>query len=211
MTREEAIRTLKEHKITFQHDFGWSASTLEAIEMAIKALEQESCEDAISLKAVIEWLKTKDIIKLSSQEETARKELKALSSVKPQEPCDCISRKTLIEYANNLKEGIGITANDIARFPSIQPKPKTGHWEWVQYDSNPNIGNWHCSECNRIVSGAISAVNPVYVYKYCPNCGAKMVEPQESKKVNCESTKCENCINHNYCDYEPWESEKTDI
>ncbi|MCR5255061.1 MAG: hypothetical protein K6D96_03945 [Acetatifactor sp.] len=47
---------------------------------------QEPCEDAISLEAVIEWLKAKDIIKLSSQEDTARKELKALSSGKLQ-PC----------------------------------------------------------------------------------------------------------------------------
>lgn len=51
---------------------------------------------------------------------------------------------------------------------------KTGRWEWVQYDSNPNIGNWHCSECDRMISGAITSYNPVYVYKYCPNCGAKM-------------------------------------
>ena len=51
---------------------------------------------------------------------------------------------------------------------------KTGHWEWVQYDYNPKLGNWHCSECNRIVSGAITAVNPVYAYKYCPDCGVKM-------------------------------------
>jgi len=29
------------------------------------------------------------------------------------------------------------------------------------------------------------------------------VTQQYSKKVNCKSTKCENCINHNYCDYEP--------
>ena len=40
----------------------------------------------INEEAVIEWLKAKDIIKLSSQEETARKELKALLSIKPQEP-----------------------------------------------------------------------------------------------------------------------------
>lgn len=59
---------------------------------------------------------------------------------------------------------------------------KTGRWEWVQYDSNPNIGNWHCSECNRIVCGAITEANPVYAYKYCPECGARMVEPQESEE-----------------------------
>jgi len=42
-------------------------------------------------------------------------------------------------------------------------------------------------------------------YKFCPNCGRKMVEAQESEKINCKSTKCENCINHNYCDYESQE------
>ena len=25
-------------------------------------------------------------------------------------------------------------------------------------------------------------------------------EPQESDEINCKSTKCENCTNHNYCD-----------
>lgn len=59
---------------------------------------------------------------------------------------------------------------------ALEQEPKTGHWEWVQYDGNPNIRNWHCSECGRIVSGAITACSPVYSYKFCPNCGAKMNE-----------------------------------
>jgi hypothetical protein len=33
----------------------------------------------------------------------------------------------------------------------------------------------------------------------------KYAEPQESEKINCKTTKCENCKNHNYCDYEPQE------
>ena len=56
-----------------------------SFDIAIKALEQQPCDDAISCEAVIEWLKAKDIIKLSSQEETARKELKALPPVTPQQ------------------------------------------------------------------------------------------------------------------------------
>ena len=44
---------------------------------------------------------------------------------------------------------------------------KTGHWEYVQYDSNPKIGNYHCSVCRHII-------NPFENQKYCPNCGAKM-------------------------------------
>ena len=44
---------------------------------------------------------------------------------------------------------------------------KTGHWEYVQYDSNPKIGNYHCSVCRHIII-------PFENQKYCPNCGAKM-------------------------------------
>lgn len=58
------------------------------IKQAPSVNPQEPSGDLISLETVIEWLKTKDIIKLSSQEETARKELKALPSVK-QEPKYC--------------------------------------------------------------------------------------------------------------------------
>ena len=35
----------------------------------------------------------------------------------------------------------------------------------------------------------------------------EMFGPQESEKINCKTAKCENCTNHNYCDYEPQESE----
>lgn len=101
-----------------------------------------------------------------------------------QEPCyDAISRQAVIDEAFEVDtkeygriDVVGVDAID--SLPSVKPQPKTGRWVWVQYDGNPNIGNWHCSECNRIVCGAITAVNPVYAYKYCPNCGARMVEPQ---------------------------------
>lgn len=47
----------------------------------LPSVNPQPCGDAISLETVIEWLKDKDIIKLSSQEEMARKELKALTPV----------------------------------------------------------------------------------------------------------------------------------
>lgn len=58
-------------------------TTVDACKGAIELLEQTD-GDLISREVVIEWLKGKDIIKLSSQEEAARKELKALSSVELQ-------------------------------------------------------------------------------------------------------------------------------
>ena len=30
----------------------------------------------------------------------------------------------------------------------------------------------------------------------------KYAEPQESEKINCKTTKCEDCVNHGYCEYE---------
>lgn len=57
---------------------------------------------------------------------------------------------------------------------------KVGHWEFVQYDYNPDIGNWHCSECRYI---AVECAEEKYggpKYNYCPKCGAKM-ESEEAK------------------------------
>ena len=52
-TREEAIKNLNEHKTEFTCDFGWNTSVIKSLDMAIKALEQEPCEDAISRQAVL--------------------------------------------------------------------------------------------------------------------------------------------------------------
>lgn len=45
-----------------------------------------------------------------------------------------------------------------------------GEWVWVQYDANPNIGNWHCSECHCIPHGKKEYQRT----NFCPNCGADM-------------------------------------
>ena len=59
---------------------------------------------------------------------------------------------------------------------ALEQEPKTGHWEWVQYDGNPYIGNWHCSECGSIVIECVSKEKKggIPLYKYCPQCGVKI-------------------------------------
>ena len=69
-----------------EQECGNYAITTELYRSVYKGQKIKSTEDVISRQAVIEWLKAKDIIKLSSQEEMARKELKALPSVNLQEP-----------------------------------------------------------------------------------------------------------------------------
>lgn len=52
-----------------------------------------------------------------------------------------------------------------------EPERKTGKWEYVQYDGNPKIGNWHCSNCRVIVNSGFEGTP---VFNYCPICGTKM-------------------------------------
>ncbi len=100
-----------------------------------------------------------------------------------QEPCeDCISRKAVLEYIEGSEAELGhsteneLVCQDIKEFPPVTPQPKIGKWEWVQYDCNPKIGNWHCSECRSIVIECVSKKEKgsIPLYRYCPQCGAKM-------------------------------------
>lgn len=100
---------------------------------------------------------------------------------------DCISRKAVLEPYQTLNDNdticIWLLRKNIEQQPSVIPQPKTGHWEWVQYDYNSKLGDWHCSECKSVVIECVSKEEKggIPLYKYCPQCGAKMVESQESE------------------------------
>lgn len=118
----------------------------------------------------------KDIQEDLRKLEALQKELKALQ----QEPCeDCISRQAVIE----LCEGwwLGHTkeddfATEIRALPSVNPQ-KIGHWI-VGEKYYMGERNGCCSVCEDYYT------NDWFEMKYCPNCGAKMVEQQESEVNN---------------------------
>jgi len=122
---------------------------------------------AISLNAV------KDILKMANMEEfdiVAYRNIMQLPSVKPQEPKYC-DRNICLKNEYN---GIGCDECEVTK----SQEPKTGHWKVVSDGYGDNAYICECSECK----------DTVWVYKdadrkwnYCPNCGAKMVEPQESE------------------------------
>lgn len=73
-----------------------------------------------------------------------------------------------------LSIGIGDSCEDlIIKYLTreISSAERTGEWIWVQYDSNPELGNFHCSECNFIPACFNLARKHL---NYCPNCGARM-------------------------------------
>ena len=142
MTREErekAIRILDDMKVkidipkaaVMQNDKNW------ALDMAIKALEQEPCEDSVSRQAV------KDII----YEE-------------------CSGTKLDIDFAKVL-----LLQRAVKALKPVVPIRSKGHW-----DIKDNMW-WVCSAC-----GCQTRMMKKYnVPRFCPACGAKMVEPQESE------------------------------
>ncbi len=109
-----------------------------------------------------------------------------------QEPCeDCISRAFLIdrvlEKVKTHRSTIEICDKLIPLIkdlPSVQPKPKTGHWIDTEESSISVKGHRHvlheviCSECNGIsyfkgMSGKYIGAN------ICPNCGVRMQAESE--------------------------------
>jgi hypothetical protein len=170
MTREEAISIMSVivHMLEPQYD---TDRIEDAVEMAIKALETASC---IKEKcAYCPHCENCDV-----DDETL--EIRALD----QEPCDdCIKREDALmcltgEWTEPTDELIHRFIRRIRKLPPVTPAEKIGRWEWVQYDGNPNIGNWHCSECRCIfIEGTIKKEkDSIPFYKYCPQCGAKMKE-----------------------------------
>ena len=53
---------------------------------------------------------------------------------------------------------------------------------WIPVDDATHE-DYECDKCGEIVSTYTANISPYEVYRYCPKCGAKMVEPQESEEI----------------------------
>lgn len=112
-------------------------------------------------------------------------ELEERMEILEREPCEgCISRQAVLDKIKEVcfsKEWLEFRCrngsngqrdfiiNYIEQLPSITPQSKTGYWTDVSYI----FGEYKCSEC-----GSLEAKRS----DYCPNCGAKMIKPQENAK-----------------------------
>lgn len=86
---------------------------------------------------------------------------------------DAISRQAAIDLFKKWQPYMATRIYEFEKELYALPpvEQKQGKWEWVQYDANPEIGNFHCSECRYIP--AIFNLSAQRMH-YCPNCGAKM-------------------------------------
>lgn len=91
-----------------------------------------------------------------------------------------MTNEEAIEICRNIMPHRGtpvFEALDLA-IKALEQQPKTGHWIEKE-DCNLDI-YYDCSECGESFC-LIDGTPTDYLYNYCPNCGAKMVEPQESE------------------------------
>ena len=219
MDREQAIKIIKDCK---EKSFNRTLYTLneyyEAVDMAIKALEQQPCEDAIHNEREQAYIKGyEDASKRYRTEPCDNEELDfvqphkkiKVNLIKFDTPyTDAISRQAAIDAIREETCGCAWDAKYILKhLPSVTVQEKAGRWEKHSYFKDAFI----CSACN-------TGGNRVYKdFKYCPNCGAKMIEPQENE-IYCERHLCvSNEYNGIGCDEcevtksrEPQESEVTD-
>ena len=132
MTREDAIERIRVHMIVHEMNESRAIYISEALSMAIKALEQEPCEDCISRQAVLDMattIQTDDFSGNEIIEVVDVDDIKALPSVKPQEP----------------KEGCWIEVID--EIDSLENK--TWHYECsICRSGNSGWGNYkYCPDC----------------------------------------------------------------
>lgn len=101
-----------------------------------------------------------------------------------QEPCeDAISREDTLKA---MIEQLGIRSEDylipaeatlykvVKNMPPVTPQPKTGHWEKT---TDKYCYYYKCSCCGTKIPQ--NEWGSDYFSPYCPECGAKIVEPQE--------------------------------
>lgn len=141
MTREEAIDLLDNLNGMIEDSRNSDYDT--AFKMAVKALEQEPCDDCVRRQEVLAVLKDKWGM-FSDANDAMQESIDTIEALKPVTP---------------------------------KQEPKTGHWiDDGFYAEGHSHKAFHCSKCGHNVLGFKEDLS-----NYCPNCGARMIEPQESE------------------------------
>lgn len=98
------------------------------------------------------------------------------------EPCeDAVSRQAVLDLVVANRTELSWTNvimyssfyKGIIQLPPVTPKQRTGHW--VEIGDEP-YDTWECNNCGFVIDGSGCVDPDEYrdIYKYCPNCGARM-------------------------------------
>ena len=157
--------------------------------MMIKGIVQEPSGDAISKQAVLDLIEhykdMKEIAEIMKCDADAETKCKMISEIvngiphyfKEQEPKTIQEKQAESEkYQKAFDDGYE-NGYAQARF-DYEQEPKTGHW--IEKDGFDGDVYYDCSECGESWT-TIEGTPWDNEWDYCPSCGARMVEPQESE------------------------------
>jgi hypothetical protein len=178
MTREEAINLLAD-----MDSDKYTAREAVALTMAIKALEQQSCEDCISRQEVNKLVD--ELARAISDEKChiqrgrnygrIMHDILELPSVEYETDEDCISRERVLLEINRIGFDAFTSYDYYSNFydfvdglSSEEPERKTGKWVHM-------VGWWECDQCNAEYTEMPTCMGKV-IYEYCPMCGCRMKE-----------------------------------
>jgi hypothetical protein len=180
MTNEEAIKELKIIREDYWDEY---SDTMPALDMAIKALEQQS-EDAISRAETVQFLTNHssdfEDVKIRMAFQAASSLVNNPHNLPPVQP-----KHNPDEWCHDCKEYDhdkhccprynGVIRKTVEEIK--QPKIRTGHW--IKYGI-PRCGEQHykCTLCGYYINFGQWGELYTKEFKYCPNCGCRMVEPQ---------------------------------
>ena len=184
MTREEAIAQLKMDRdlCNFNPMTGEEdpmnedcRKSAEALDIAIKALERQ-LEDAISRKAVVKYIKASDAeLGHDSENEMVVEDILNMPPVTP------VAYITTVKFS---KEDIEELVNE--KMKDIVAERKKG--KWINRSSTSGCGiRFVASECSCCNKKTFFDCDQL-VYRYCPNCGAKMDEDESTLKYADQDT-----------------------
>lgn len=187
MTNEEAVTIIRKEYLCVDRDCDIEKNCgkcdlvmpskepiLEAYNLAIKALEQEPSY----YPPCIDCHKKMDEIR------------RAYDKLKEQEPCtNAISRQDALRafmYATNgerlpdydcdnypVTYDLRCIKKTLRALPPVNLQPKTGYWISLDdFRGKYNENGFKCSECGE---------HSDFEENFCPNCGCRMFEPQESE------------------------------
>lgn len=111
-------------------------------------------------------------------------EMEIVCGVKPCEDAvsrDAVLSKKIYTETEEGWSGYTVDADYIEQLPSVTQK--SGHWI-EERDDYGEVQGWHCSNCYEDTGFTTDCAT-----EFCPNCGARMVEPQESEDINDKTRK----------------------
>ena len=96
--------------------------------------------------------------------------------VRKQDAVTAISDLLLIQLQGKRLPTWNEVYNAINGIPSAEPEQKKGEWKYSKNEAGHD--GYFCSECETFIPWYYeyyhSAVDMIFDYKFCPNCGAEM-------------------------------------